>query len=262
MIWQACRGTEQVKAIQGSFWRIVESHAQQATLSYVDTLEEQAILEGMLDNTKPIQPEEVHQPNIPVNMPILHYLLSSPFRYPPLPWGSRFGRVHEPSLLYGAIKIETVLAEAAFYRFVFLNSMDCDTSDAKLNTEHIAFEAQYRTNHGVQLNQAPFTKYQQELTAKNDYSSTQILGTDMRNSQIKVIQYTSARCQQQGTCLALFTPFPLFGHTSGSIQPNTQQQWLCELTANTVTYKNLSDAKLYKFSFEDFTLNGELPLPA
>ena len=52
-----------------------------------------------------------------------HYLLATPFRYPPLPYGSRFGSRFEPSLFYGARSASTALAESAYYRFVFWSGM-------------------------------------------------------------------------------------------------------------------------------------------
>ena len=37
-------------------------------------------------------------------------LLSTPFRYPPLPYGSRFGRRHEHGIYYGSKRLDTNLA--------------------------------------------------------------------------------------------------------------------------------------------------------
>ncbi len=88
MIWQACRGAEHIGPLAGELFRLVESQAQVATLDYVDTLAEQALLEDLLETVKPPWPADSAR---------LHYLLRTPFRYPPLPWGSRFGQRHEPA---------------------------------------------------------------------------------------------------------------------------------------------------------------------
>lgn len=49
-----------------------------------------------------------------------HYLLATPFRYPPL---KVVGTRSEPSLFYGWPETRTVPAEAASYRFVFWSGM-------------------------------------------------------------------------------------------------------------------------------------------
>jgi hypothetical protein len=38
----------------------------------------------------------------------------------PLPWGSRLVQMHEPSLFYGALRIDTTMAEAACIGFLLL----------------------------------------------------------------------------------------------------------------------------------------------
>lgn len=113
-IWQLCDGERQVRPLRGKLLRMVESQAQVATLQLVDNLAEQALLEELLESSKPPLPEAAEP---------LHYLLKTPFRYPPLRWGSRFGSVHEPSLFYAAQRLETAMAEAAYYRFVLWNGM-------------------------------------------------------------------------------------------------------------------------------------------
>ena len=68
----------------GSCWRIVESQYRVSTMKLVDTADEQATLELLLDQTKPPVPAECRG---------LDYLLFTPFRYgAPYPNGSRFRR--------------------------------------------------------------------------------------------------------------------------------------------------------------------------
>ncbi len=52
-IWTDCEGSAQIRPIQGELYRVVESQEQVATLQYVDSLEEQATLEELLENIKP-----------------------------------------------------------------------------------------------------------------------------------------------------------------------------------------------------------------
>ena len=59
-----------------------------ATRKLVDSLAEQELLEKLLEGAKPPAPGAR-----------VHYLLSTPFRYPPLPHGSRFGRATERGIV-------------------------------------------------------------------------------------------------------------------------------------------------------------------
>jgi len=145
-IWQLCEGERQVRPLRGRLLRMVESHAQVATLQLVDNLAEQALLEELLESSKPPLPEAAEP---------LHYLLKTPFRYPPLRWGSRFGSVHEPSLFYAAQRLETAMAEAAYYRFVLWNGMATPPPSGRILSEHSTFEARYRVERGIQLQQPP-----------------------------------------------------------------------------------------------------------
>ena len=64
-IWERCDGTSHIAPISGTLYRLVESQEQVATLSYVDTLEEQEILEALLETAKPPYPTQERD---------LHYL--------------------------------------------------------------------------------------------------------------------------------------------------------------------------------------------
>lgn len=77
-IWRQCKGERHIRPLQGRLVRLVESQEQVATLQLVDTLEEQALLEELLESSKP---------PVPADAEPLHYLLKTPFRYPPLRWG-------------------------------------------------------------------------------------------------------------------------------------------------------------------------------
>ena len=65
-LWASCEGPKQIKKVRGQLFRLVESQQQIATLSYVDTLAEQAVLEQLLENVKPALPDATEP---------LHYLL-------------------------------------------------------------------------------------------------------------------------------------------------------------------------------------------
>lgn len=249
MIWEACNGEEHIKPISGDLYRLVESQEQIATMGYVDTLDEQAVLEELLDESKPDYPEEV--------VGGLHYLLKTPFRYPPLEWGSRFGRKHEPSLFYGGGSLDAALSESAYYRFVFLLSIEGEPPGERLKTEHTLFTVGYSAQQGVELQNPPFTAYTAQLTHQRDYTASQALGTAMREAGVEAFQYLSARSAESSICGALYTA-DLFTKN----QPETTAQWLCELTVTSVTFKAVASSQTYHYPVTQFEVDGGFPLPA
>ena len=87
-----------------------------------------------------------------------------PFRYPPVRWGSRFGKRYEPSLLYGSLDSKTLLYESAYYRFLFWYGMSTPPR-SKLDTQHTMFGAEYGTDHGLRLQATPFIEHRAALTS-------------------------------------------------------------------------------------------------
>jgi len=248
MIWQACNGPDQIRPIEGKLYRLVESQEQIATLGYVDTLEEQALLEQMLDQAKPVSQPDCEP---------LHYLLKTPFRYPPLKWGSRFGRIHERSLFYGGKTVGAVLAESAFYRFVFWHSMNGSPVRDKIRSEHTLFSVRYGTEKGIQLQEPPFNQYQAELTDRVNYQAAQQIGSAMRAASVEAFEYCSARDPEHGLCVALFSPAAF-----RQKKPQETSQWFGELSANRVSFTQLRSGKVVTYGIGFFLVNGVLPLPA
>jgi hypothetical protein len=245
-IWQACQGERHMQPLQCRAWRVVESQEVIATLTLVDTLEEQALLEQLIEATKPARPQ-----------PERHYLLTTPFRYPPLKHGSRFGRRHEPSLFYAALSVPTALSETAYYRLVFLEGMAVPFANP-LKSEHTVFYVNVHCQRGIALQSEPFDRFRSELTAANDYSATQILGSDMRAAGVDGFQYRSARDPAGGINVALFTP-----QVIRSTAPQSVTRWLCQTDTAGVSFRSADDREpLRHFARELFLVNGRLPTPA
>ena len=232
--------------LDGSLVRLVESQEQVATNALVSTLAEQALLEELIEASKP---------PVPRHAAPLHYLLSTPFRYPPLTWGSRFGSRFEPSLFYGARTAETALAESAFYRFVFWAGMSVPPP-APLDTRHTLFTATIRTDRGLQLQHEPFAPYAAQLTDRRTYSATQALGAAMRAAGIDAFEYTSARDPAGGLNVALFSPtaFP-------ERRPTSVDEWLCETRGDRVTFYSRHGGGIRDFPSALFLVDGALPVP-
>jgi hypothetical protein len=246
-IWAACSTRAAPVVLQGEVHRLVESQEQVATRSLVRTLAEQALLEDLLESSKPA---------LPATGAGLHYLLATPFRYPPLSWGSRFGRRFEPSLFYGARSVDTVLAECAYYRFVFWSGM-ATPPPAPLDTRHTLFRAGVSTTCGLQLQHPPFDAWQEWLTHPADYSATQALGSELRAAGIEAFEYRSARDPDGGINLALFTP-----RAFAMARPAVLDEWLCTTDAARVSYFSRHGGGIREFRRGLFTINGILPMPA
>ncbi|UTW08599.1 RES family NAD+ phosphorylase [Pseudomonas benzenivorans] len=248
-IWQACRGVEQVAPLRGRLVRLVESQEQVATLQLVDNLAEQALLEELLESSKPPLPRDAEP---------LHYLLKTPFRYPPLRWGSRFGTRQEPSLFYAALRLETAMAEAAYYRFVLWDGMASAPPSGRVLSEHASFEARYQVARGIRLQRPPFSRFQRALSHPSDYRGTQALGASMRAAGVEAFEYRSARCPLGGSNVALYAPGAL-----AEKRPRNLLPWLCETTPGYVAFKHAQAPDTPRmFHFEDYLVDGQLPLPA
>ena len=247
-LWAACREHIVLTHLGGDLLRIVASQEQVATSTLVDDLGEQALLEEMLERTKPTFRTGTER---------LHYLLAAPFRYPPLRHGSRFGSHLEPSLFYGSKRLPTLLAEAAYYRFVFWTAMSVPPPSGRLLTQHTVFGARYRSERGLRLQQPPCAEHRPALTHPSDYGPTQRLGRALRDAGIGAFEYISARDKAAGINVALLAPNAFF-----SRKPLFQQPWLCETRGETVRFSTSASSDLHIFSLEGFLVDGHLPRPA
>ena len=142
-IWTQCAGRSEIRELRLTPWRVVESQHQVSTRKLVDTLEEQALLEALIDGAKPPDATAGRQ----------HYLLFTPFRYPPLRHGSRFGDRNARGIWYGAELVSTAMAEVAYYRLVFLEGTTAALD--RLTVELTAFRAKAHTLTGVDLMAPP-----------------------------------------------------------------------------------------------------------
>ena len=246
-IWAACGPRATPGPLEGAIFRLVESQEQIATNALVRTLAEQALLEDLLEASKP---------PVPTAAAGLHYLLATPFRYPPLPYGSRFGSRFEPSLFYGARSPRTTLAESAYYRFVFWSGMATPPA-ASMHTRHTMFRAELRTHRGLQLQKAPFDEFAATLADRSHYAATQALGTELRQAGVEAFEYQSARDPETGTNVALFTPAAL-----GARTPVILEEWLCETDADHVSYYSRHGGGFHDYRLSVFTIDGVLPMPA
>lgn len=232
-------------------WRIVEGQHVVSTRRLVDSAEEQALLEEMIDSAKPKMPAGPEFKG-------LHYLLFTPFRHPPLRYGSRFGTRAERGIWYGSERPETALAECAYYRFVFLAGTRAVMP--RMLLEMSLFQAEVRTRRGIDLSRPPFAAHERALRSKTSYETTQRLGSEMRAAGIEAFRYRSARDPLKGTNIGVFTP-----RAFARKDPREPQVWLADVTAERVefTRKNVvKSSENYLFERRQFLVGKRLPAPA
>jgi hypothetical protein len=245
--WQDIALADHIEAIDGQLLRVVESQEQVATNHIVDSLAEQALLEELLEQSKP---------RLRRGSENLHYLLQTPFRYRPLRHGSRFGQRHEPSIFYGAQATGTALAEAAYYRLLFWAGMETAPT-RPIPSRHTLFSAAYRTDSGMRLQRAPFDRHRAKLADPAHYAATQELGGAMREAGVLAFEFRSARDPKGGINVGLFEPVTL-----AETRPGHQEEWLCETDTIGVRFLQPSTRQLQTFPIETFLVDGRIPLPA
>lgn len=234
----------ELSPLSGDVLRLVESQEKVATARIVSSLERQALLEEILERSKP---------PLPAIGTALHWLLATPFRYPPLLHGSRFGAFSEPSAFYGSWTHDTVFAEGAYYRLVLWYGMKVPPPH-KIITEHTLFGARY-VGAGVALHRSPFSAYRDNWRDPVNYGATQQLGAKLRKIGALVIEYESARDPARGINVALLKPEAL-----ASNLPSWQLPCLCETSSSYITFQ--CEGRIYHFDREIFMVEGTFPSPA
>ncbi|WP_228850155.1 RES family NAD+ phosphorylase [Halocynthiibacter styelae] len=167
-----------------------------STLNLVDNLDEQNLLEDILEESKP---------PVPVECQHLDYLLSTPFRYRPYPYGSRFRKAGlTPGVWYGAEKPETAVAEMVFYRFLFYAESPA-TSFPDNPADYTAFCVGVGTEVALDLTDGALAEDHKIWTDPTDYSVCQDLARTARKTGAEAIRFQSVRDPEGGANLAVLT---------------------------------------------------------
>ena len=238
-IWTPAALSSEARAFEGSVWRLVEAQHRVSTLKLVDTLDEQALLEDILEESKPALPPECAG---------LDYLLATPFRYGAVyPHGSRFRRAgRTPGVYYAALAIETALAEMAFYRLLFFAESP-DTPLPANAADYTAFSAAVATQSAIDLTLPPLSRDAAHWTHPTDYAACQSLAEDARTAGIAAILYRSARDPAAGLNLALLTAGGF-----AAPRPLERQTWRIRLSPLGVQALCDHPPRRIGFSREDF----------
>ena len=245
-IWTQCAGDSELRPLRLSPWRVVEAQHLVSTRKLVDSTEEQILLEELIDSVKP--PD--------VTRGRIHYLLFTPFRYPPLAHGSRFGGRHERGIWYGSLELRSAFAEVSYYRLLFLEGSHGDLGT--VTTALTAFTVTMRTLRGVDLTNAPFDKHRSRIASPSRYDSAQALGAEMRSAGVEAFKYPSAR-DPDGINVGAFAP-----SVFGKAKPRLLETWHCAASRERVdlTQGDYFVRSVFSFLRAQFLVNGALPSPA
>jgi hypothetical protein len=243
-IWTSCDGPAHIGPRHVLAWRVIEGQHKVPTRKLVDSLEEQDLLEQILDRNKPPPPGP--------GFAHLHFLLYTPFRYPPLRHGSRFGTRAEPSLWYGSFDVDTALAERGYYRILFLDGTSAPLEP--LVVDETAFAATIDTKRFVDLTAGPFQEHEAKISAPDTYAESQALGAAMRAAGVAGFLFVSARAKPRGLNVALFKP------DFASPVPTAYEGWKCTATRAGAEFRRI-DGRVLRFERGMFEVAGRVPSP-
>ena len=193
--WTPAALSSEARPLKQRGWRLVEARHRVATLKLVDTIEEQAILEDLLEASKPRIPSECRH---------LDHLLATPFRYgAAYPKGSRFRRAgRTPGVFYASEQPETAVAAMAFYRLLFFAESTPWPADA---ADYAAFAASIATEGSLDLTAPPRDSNRAAWVDPVDHDACQAIADAARDAGVEVIRYESARDVDRRANLAVLS---------------------------------------------------------
>lgn len=195
-IWTADALRSELRPAAGACWRLVEAQHRVSTLKLVDGLAEQAVLEGILEQSKPRVPRECA---------VLDYLLYAPFRYGSYPFGSRFRRQGQTlGVFYASERVATAIAETAFNRLLFFAESPA-TPWPKNALEFSAIEVSYAAVLALDLSTQNLSQDAHVWQNLTEYGPCQELADAARDVGAMAIRYVSVRDREHGANCALLT---------------------------------------------------------
>lgn len=237
-----------IQPLGGELYRFAEDQERSVTRPLVGSLEEHEVLEEILEGTKP---------PYPANTEDYHYLLKTPFRYPPLPYGSRFGRKHERGILYASETYAALQMEVAYYRFSFYHDME--QPPAYIKTQHVLFAFDYHAFAGLNLAGLDDDDMQHRLRHPSDYSLTQAIGSWAREQEIQALRYWSARAATPESNVAILDPLAIAGPPRPTFNFTV---YVSEELVSLTTGSHMQSEFDRDIPLDALLVNGQLPRPA
>jgi hypothetical protein len=211
-------------------WRAVEAQHIASTRRLVDSNDEQAVLEDILERSKPSAPRSTAG---------LDYLLATPFRYPPPLRGSRFRSPADPGVLYAADERRTACAELGYWRWRFVMDSAGLAAVGLGPIAHTLFQTKVAAP-AIDLRLKPFARDATKWTHSSNYGPTQALAAVVRQTPVSVIRYASVRDPLKGGCAAVLEPSAF-----AQPKPLTSQTWFLTVTPTASAWQRSGE----KFDF-------------
>lgn len=258
-IWTRVALSSEFRPFTGLCWRVVEAQHRVSTLKLTDTLAAQALLEELIEDSKPPIPPECRH---------LNFLLATPFRYGSMyPRGSRFRRAgHTLGVYYAAEKPTTAIAETAFYRLLFFAESP-DTPWPSDAAEYTTFSAEIATARVLDLTQTPLSADVGIWTDLTDYAGCQAFAEAARAVETDAICYRSVRDPAKGgnlailLCRAFARPAPVERQTWRMRLSATGVQALCEFPRQAVELPRAAFAADPRIAVLNWDRGGAQPAP-
>jgi hypothetical protein len=215
-------------------------------MKLVDTLDEQAVLEDLIDRTKPAVPPACRH---------LHYLLFTPFRYgAPYPAGSRFRRAGlSPGVFYASETARTAVAEMAFHRLLFYADSPA-TPWPRDAGEYTAFSVLFGSKAALDLTRLPLSRDRDAWTHPTDYAACQALADSAHTAGLEVLRYESVRDPEPGGVNVALLACSAFT----SRGPRTRQTWRIFLSSSGVRAICAAPGRQIGFDRESFAADPRI----
>lgn len=225
----------------GNAWRAVEAQHIASTMTLVDSLDEQLVLETVLDDSKPAVPAATRR---------LDYLLFTPFRYAPPPGGSRFRGETDPGVFYCADETRTACAELGYWRWRHL--LDAPALAAMPSSSQTVFRVSLDVST-VDLRKPPFVADRALWTDPHEYRSCQAFARTAREASLGAIRYESVRDPQHGGCCGVLHP-----DAFAKRAPLTQQTWVLSVFRERVVWQrsHVLGGETFEFLASMWTVPG------
>jgi hypothetical protein len=232
---------EYFESYTNEIYRIVEGQLFIATRKLVDNDEEHRILEEIIDQSKP--------PCLTCNSRgELHYLLYTPFRYPPLKSGCRFHTCLEKGIFYGSEELTTAMSEISYHRFLEMKHHP-DIALKPMQVAYTHFVAKVQSTKMIALTNKPFCAQRDKISDPASYAYSQQLGDAMRRAGTEMFRYFSARTTE-GINVGLFSTEAFRNN-----KPDKEKHWDVYISCGTIEFRRAdltSNQELYVFKREDF----------
>jgi hypothetical protein len=224
----------------GRVWRLVEAQHRISTNRLAASAEDQALLESLVEEVKPLMPGAARG---------LHYLIGTPFRYG-YAKASRFRRAHErPGIFYAAEYVATAVAETAYWRLLFFSRSPGFVPPTAV-VEHSAFTAPVAVDRALDLTGTPFATNMALWMNAEDYAACQDFAARARSIDAQAIRYASVRDPEHRANIALLDPGAFTAST-----PVIEQTWHFRYEDRQITaFAAFPSTERYAFTFDLFGL--------